>query len=89
MSQGGRGGSWQTYNICDEPFNQNFTDCLPDDNPKDLDFAQIRGKFVVWHNPALGTQERLDPLLLDVRVLGAIGLREPEGDHGKPWDVAL
>ena len=84
-----RGGNWWTHNIPDEPFDQHLSDCLPDDDPKDLDFAQVRSEFVIGHNPTLGTQERLDPLLLDVWIFGAVGLREPERNNGKTWYVAL
>ena len=54
MSQGGRDVVQQTHNVRDEPLNQHFTDRLPDDDPQNLDFTQVRGEFVVGHNPALG-----------------------------------
>lgn len=79
----------QTYNVPDECLDQHLTGCLPDDDPQDFDFAQVRGKLVIGYNPALGTQERLDPFLLDVWILGAEGLGESTGNHGKAWRVAL
>jgi len=85
----GSGDWWQNYNIRDEPLDEHFTDSFPDDDPEDLDLTQVGGKFVIGHNPTLRTQERLDPLLLNVWILGAVGLRKSEGDHGKPWHVVL
>jgi hypothetical protein len=67
----GSGSRWETYEVCNEPFDQHFANCFPNHDPEDVEITQVRGEFIVWHNPALGTQERLDPFLVDVWVLGA------------------
>ena len=85
----GKNASEQTYEICDEPLDQHFTDRLPDDDSEYIDFAQVRREFVIGHNPTLGTEESLDPFLLDVWILGTVSFREPEGNDGKPWHIAL
>ena len=50
---------------------------------------EVRRELVVGHDPALGAQQHLHPLLLHVRVLGLEGVREPEGDDGQPGNVVL
>lgn len=79
----------QTYNICDEPLNQHLADRLPDDDPQDLDFTQVGSEFIIGNDPTLGTEESLNPLLLDFWILSTISFREPEGNDGKAWHVAL
>jgi len=86
---GGKSTSEQTYEICNEPLNQYFTDRLPDDDSQNIDFAQVRREFVIGYNPTFGTEESLDPCLLDVWVLGSVSFREPKGNDGKPWHIAL
>lgn len=55
-----------------------FSHVLPDDDSKDFNLFQVRGKFVVRDNPPFSSQKNLNPFLLDfrVRLLEAVG--EPE-----------
>lgn len=78
-----------THDIGDEAVNHVGSDALTDDDTEDVDVLKVGRELVVGDNPALGAEERLDPLLLDVWVLGAVRLREAEGHDGQARDVAL
>ena len=75
--------------VGDEAVDHVRGDALADDDAQNLDVLEVGRELVVWHDPALGAEQRLHPLLLHVGVLLAVLLREAEGDDGQAGDVAL
>ena len=58
-----------TYDVANEAIAEDLGEVLLHDNTKDLDVLEVGRQLVVGHNPALGPEESLHPLLLDLRVL--------------------
>ena len=78
-----------TYDVRNESVNHDSGQVLPDDDAKDFHVLQVGGQLVVRYDPSLRAEENLHPLLLDVRVLLAELVREPERHYGQAGSVVL
>ena len=78
-----------TYDVRNESVNHDSGQVLPDDDAKDFHVLQVGGQLVVRYDPSLRAEENLHPLLLDVWVLLAELVREPERHYGQAGSVVL
>jgi hypothetical protein len=62
---------------------------LPDHNPQNIHLLQIRRELIIRHDPPFSSEERLDPLLLEIRVFFFDFVREAEGYDGETFNVGL